>query len=86
MTDERSADELVVNGGVPVFEASPALETRPPSEPPPPSDVRVSDDPGRPDHTIDGAPGAMLIIISGPSLITRQPSEFRSIQSENARS
>jgi guanylate kinase len=30
-------------------------------------DVRVSDDPGRPDYTIDGAPGAMLIIISGPS-------------------
>jgi guanylate kinase len=30
-------------------------------------DVHVSDDPGRPDYTIDGAPGAMLIIISGPS-------------------
>jgi len=29
--------------------------------------VRVSDDPGRPDYTIDGAPGALLIIISGPS-------------------
>jgi guanylate kinase len=27
----------------------------------------VSDDPGRPDYTVDGAPGAMLIIISGPS-------------------
>jgi guanylate kinase len=27
----------------------------------------VSDDPGRPDYTIDGAPGAMLIILSGPS-------------------
>jgi guanylate kinase len=27
----------------------------------------VSDDPGRPDYTIDGAPGAMLVIISGPS-------------------
>jgi guanylate kinase len=27
----------------------------------------VSDDPGRPDYTIEGAPGAMLIIISGPS-------------------
>jgi guanylate kinase len=27
----------------------------------------VSDDPGRPAYTIDGAPGAMLIIISGPS-------------------
>jgi guanylate kinase len=31
------------------------------------ADVHVSDDPGRPDYTIDGAPGAMLIIISGPS-------------------
>ena len=27
----------------------------------------VSDDPGRPDYTIEGAPGAMLVIISGPS-------------------
>ena len=27
----------------------------------------VSDDPGRPDYTIDGAPGALLVIISGPS-------------------
>ncbi|HEV7810483.1 MAG TPA: guanylate kinase [Candidatus Limnocylindrales bacterium] len=27
----------------------------------------VSDDPGRPDYTIDGAPGALLAIISGPS-------------------
>jgi guanylate kinase len=31
------------------------------------TDGHVSDDPGRPDYTIDGAPGAMLIIISGPS-------------------
>ncbi|HEY7132969.1 MAG TPA: guanylate kinase [Candidatus Limnocylindrales bacterium] len=30
-------------------------------------DGHVSDDPGRPDYTIDGAPGAMLVIISGPS-------------------
>ena len=29
--------------------------------------VHVSDDPGRPDYTIDGAPGAVLAIISGPS-------------------
>jgi guanylate kinase len=28
---------------------------------------RVSDDPGRPDGVIDGAPGAMLVILSGPS-------------------
>jgi guanylate kinase len=27
----------------------------------------ISDDPGRPDHVIEGAPGAMLVIISGPS-------------------
>ena len=27
----------------------------------------VSEDPGRPDFVVDGAPGAMLIIISGPS-------------------
>jgi guanylate kinase len=50
--------------------------TPPPDEPRPdddhlPDDLsadgHVSDDPGRPDYTIDGAPGAMLIIISGPS-------------------
>jgi guanylate kinase len=29
--------------------------------------VHVSDDPGRPDFTIEGAPGAVLAIISGPS-------------------
>ncbi len=29
--------------------------------------AHVSDDPGRPDDVIEGAPGAMLIIISGPS-------------------
>lgn len=29
--------------------------------------VHVSDDPGRPDDVIEGQPGAMLIIISGPS-------------------
>ncbi|MEJ7749779.1 MAG: guanylate kinase [Candidatus Limnocylindrales bacterium] len=27
----------------------------------------MSDDPGRPDHVIEGAPGAILAIISGPS-------------------
>ena len=31
----------------------------------PPYDI--SKDPGRPDYVVDGAPGAMLIIISGPS-------------------
>ncbi len=29
--------------------------------------ARISDDPGRPDFTIEGAPGAILVIISGPS-------------------
>lgn len=29
--------------------------------------AHVSDDPGRPDYVIDGAPGAILAIISGPS-------------------
>jgi guanylate kinase len=29
--------------------------------------VDIAEDPGRPDFVIDGAPGAMLIIISGPS-------------------
>jgi len=53
MTDEKPADSVLAG----------AL----PAELPPAPDVRVSDDPGRPDYTIDGAPGAMLIIISGPS-------------------
>ncbi|MEX1172832.1 MAG: guanylate kinase [Chloroflexota bacterium] len=29
--------------------------------------IDVSTDPGRPDHVIEGEPGAMLVIISGPS-------------------
>jgi guanylate kinase len=29
--------------------------------------IDVAADPGRPDHVIDGAPGAVLVIISGPS-------------------
>jgi guanylate kinase len=45
-----------VPGGLPPVTAG-ALATQ----------VDVSHDPGRPDYTIDGAPGAMLIIISGPS-------------------
>ena len=32
-----------------------------------PLEFDVSQDPGRPDYVVDGAPGAMLIIISGPS-------------------
>jgi guanylate kinase len=35
--------------------------------PPPDELVNVAEDPGRPDFVVDGAPGAMLIIISGPS-------------------
>ena len=29
--------------------------------------IDVSEDPGRPDYTIEGAPGAILAVISGPS-------------------
>ena len=29
--------------------------------------IDVSEDPGRPDFTIEGAPGAILAVISGPS-------------------
>ena len=32
-----------------------------------PLDFDVSEDPGRPDYVVEGAPGAMLVIISGPS-------------------
>ncbi len=67
MSDERSAEDPVVSTGAAAVERPPAVEFSPPIEPAPPPDVRVSDDPGRPDYTIDGAPGAMLIIISGPS-------------------
>jgi guanylate kinase len=37
------------------------------SEPPVLEPGHISDDPGRPDFTIEGAPGALLVIISGPS-------------------
>ena len=39
------------------------LDGDPPVMDPP----HISDDPGRPDHVLEGAPGAMLVIISGPS-------------------
>ncbi len=44
-------------------------ETREPPDDPEDldQDIDVSADPGRPDFVVDGAPGAMLIIISGPS-------------------
>lgn len=38
------------------------MESLDPAEP-----IDVAEDPGRPDFVVDGAPGAMLIIISGPS-------------------
>ena len=33
--------------------------------------IDIRRDPGRPDYVVDGAPGAMLIIISGPSGVGR---------------
>ena len=38
-----------------------------PEAPPLAAPDRISEDPGRPDNVILGAPGAMLVIISGPS-------------------
>jgi guanylate kinase len=47
----------------------------------------VSDDPGRPDTTILGAPGAMLVIISGPSGVGKDTiiDEMRRRESETGR-
>jgi guanylate kinase len=46
----------------------PKLETDPGPDPGPLVEpARISDDPGRPDYTIEGAPGSILVIISGPS-------------------
>ena len=53
MTDDRMAGPSI---------ADQRLADRIPDEP-----ERISDDPGRPDDVILGAPGAMLVIISGPS-------------------
>jgi len=49
--------------------AAPALAGIPVPDPIEPiiEPAHVSDDPGRPDTVIDGAPGALLAIISGPS-------------------
>jgi guanylate kinase len=55
--DEMEPKDIVASGS---SGRGPALA---PSEVP----VRVSDDPGRPDFVIEGAPGAMLIVVSGPS-------------------
>jgi guanylate kinase len=56
MDGDPGASEPVASGA-----ASPG------SAPPLDVPVDVAADPGRPDFVVDGAPGAMLIIISGPS-------------------
>ena len=69
MTDPE-VDEAVAAGEAPPSRETLASEGPAPAEVDPSlvdGDGHVSDDPGRPDYTIDGAPGAMLIIISGPS-------------------
>ena len=49
--------------------------------------VRISDDPGRPDYTIEGAPGAILVIISGPSGVGKDTiiDEMRRREAESGR-
>jgi len=64
MTDEPVVDETVTDA--PATDA-PATAGLAPSDGNLPIPVHVSDDPGRPDYVIEGAPGAMLVIISGPS-------------------
>jgi guanylate kinase len=50
-------------------------------------DIDVSVDPGRPDHVIDGAPGAALVIISGPSGVGKDTiiDELRRLEAEDGR-
>jgi guanylate kinase len=50
-------------------------------------DIDVSVDPGRPDHVIDGAPGAALVIISGPSGVGKDTiiDELRRREAEDGR-
>jgi guanylate kinase len=49
--------------------------------------IDVSLDPGRPDHVIDGAPGAALVIISGPSGVGKDTiiDELRRREAESGR-
>ena len=50
--------------------------------------IDVSQDPGRPDYTIEGAPGAILAIISGPSGVGKDTiiDMMRQREAENGRS
>jgi guanylate kinase len=56
-------------------------------EPPVLEPVHISDDPGRPDFVIEGAPGAMLVIISGPSGVGKDTiiDELRRREAEEGR-
>jgi guanylate kinase len=70
MTDDEPVGETASPSPAGSLGAAGAAEetvVQVPPAAPIPGDGHVSDDPGRPDYTIDGAPGAMLVIISGPS-------------------
>jgi guanylate kinase len=67
MSGERAADRADERGADLEPPADPSFDGDRAADPSFDGDRHVSDDPGRPDYTIDGAPGAMLIIISGPS-------------------
>ena len=77
VSDRSEPDRDLPEGSTPDDDARPATDVRPAADLRSPADAtapvavdragHVSDDPGRPDFTIEGAPGAMLVIISGPS-------------------